>query len=322
MKKILLSILTILAPIYVNGETQSLTCATGAPKKGYANIYRDINMVCGEKVPLEELNTTGGPDNLNELSNKGAHIGIVGLDVFKGSKNEDDAVPLLKGVMPLGNSFLHILVLRAGYNTGAERRCSGIVVAGKCVGGDWDPIQTKVIKTENDLKGLTVAAVGSAQMVARKLLNSTMKMNLNILEMANDEDARAELKAGKVQAVLSYTTYPSGPILALKQSDGFILARWESEVSGEYKTVKKNYRNIGSHGVTFLTSQIFLMARPVDPNGDMGQKITRLRACIIANLPKLKDGSEFGPNWVDVVDLSVPAPMSEWSGNLRTAKSN
>lgn len=299
---------------------QSITIATGESKKGYSKLFNNINAVCGQSVPLQELNTGGGLDNLSEVAGKKAHLGLVQVDVFQAMEKTDDAIGRLKAVMSLNSNLLHIIVSQSGFqaNTGKEI-CDGKEILGKCLGNKKPVFETRIIKTEQDLKGLNIAAVGSAQMMARKLLNDRMKLNVNITDADKDVDAFALLKQGKVQAVLSVAAAPHGFIDKLKQADGVTLANWSSAPSSSYRLVKKNYKNIGVFGVSFLAAPNLLMARPLDPNGDVGLKITKLKTCIKDNLKKLQDGDDFEPSWSDASNLNPPDDIPGWTGTIATS---
>jgi len=294
---------------------ESLVMATGAAKKGYSKIFKNINDVCNTTVPLTELNTTGGVDNVGELAAKRAHLGLVQVDVFQSMTTTDDAIARLKAVMLLNSNMLHIVVNSAGYQTQTGERCTGREAFGKCITGEKVPVmQTTVISKVEQLKGLPVAAVGSAQVLARRYFNTKLSYGLNILDVEKDADAFAKLKSGEVRAVLTMAAYPHGPIEALKASDGLTLLNSDLQPSGVYKVAKKNYKNLGVYGYQFLTAPNLLVARPVDPNGEIGQKITSLKTCIADNLSKLQEGSEYEPSWSDAATLAVPDDLPSWSG--------
>jgi TRAP-type uncharacterized transport system substrate-binding protein len=314
MKKLLTCVALSACAFAAVAET--LTIATGEPKKGYSKIFADMNNICGKQSSLQEVNTAGGLDNLSELASKKAHLGMVQVDVFQAMEKTDDAIGRLKAVMSLNSNLLHIVVNQAGYAVETGKECSGRLLMGKCVTGDWRPVVTnKIIEKIDDLKGANVAAVGSAQVLARRYLNGEgLKLGLNIIDTEKDAQAFADLKAGKVQAVLTMAAYPSGPINGLKQADGFTLVNWTRPATGVYKTAKKNYKNVGAFGVTFLASPNLLMVRPIDPNGEVGKQITRLKSCLTTNLRTLQEGADFEPSWAEATNLAAPDDIAAWSG--------
>jgi TRAP-type uncharacterized transport system substrate-binding protein len=319
MKKIFLSVSLILTTSFV--FSQSLGFASGESKKGYSKIYADISTVCNTAVPLQEVNTNGGLDNLTSLADKSATVGISQIDTWQSLSNGDEAIGRLKAVMSLNHNLMHIVVKKSGYNAG--RQCSGKEVFNKCIGGDWQPV-LKIIEKETDLKELNVAAVGSAQLLARSYLNKKLALNINIIDVdakpnkSGDAAAFEMLKAGQVDAVITMAAYPSGPVSALKQTDDFTLALFTQPASGSYKIIKKNYKNLGTFNVPFLSVPNILWARPVDPNGSTGQQISRLKSCITSNLKKFQDDAGFESSWADA-KLTLPDDVPAWSGMLSKA---
>ena len=61
-------------------ECDGLKIATGPAGKGYSKVFADIKKACGNAVPVCEVTTTGGLDNLNALSTKDADVGIAQVD--------------------------------------------------------------------------------------------------------------------------------------------------------------------------------------------------------------------------------------------------
>lgn len=316
MKSIIKSVI-VMSALLIGGSVfaQSLTVATGPTKKGYSNLFANINAVCGKTVPLEELNTGGGLDNLGEMATKKAELGIVQVDVFQGMEKTDDAIGRLKGLMSLNYNLLHIVVNANGFQvkTGAMI-CDGREILGACT-GERKPVYSQVVvKSEMDLKGLTVGAVGSAQLVVRKLLNDRLKLNVQVKDIEKDVDAFNMLKAGTIHAVLTVAAAPHGLLKDFKQTDGLSLAAWTSAPGSSYKIIKKNYKNLGVFGVPFLAAPNLMMTRPVDPNSEVGMKITALRQCMQKNIGALKEGKTYEASWEDVSALTPPDDISAWSG--------
>jgi len=318
LKKIALGTL-LLASVCV-ASAQSLTVATGEAKKGFSKLFANINDVCGTTVPLKELNTNGGLENVGELANKNAVLGLVPVDIYQTMEKTDDAIGRLKAVMSLNSNLLHVVVSSAGYQYQEGRVCDGKELFGKCT-GDWKPVvKTKVITTMEDLKGRKVAAVGSAQVLARSYFNKKLGYGMDVRDVDPDAKAFELLKKGEVDAVLTMAAYPAGGVSALKQDSGLTLVDFNLPASGVYKVTSKNYKNLGVYGRKFLAVPNLLMARPVDPNGETGQQITRLKACISSNLKKMQDETGFEPSWSDVTTTAVPDEVPTWTGVLPKTK--
>lgn len=320
MKKLINAVIGALLLVCLGvASAQSLKFATGEAGKGYSKLFRDINKVCGDKVPLEELNTTGGPDNVTELAAKHAQVGLVQVDVFQSLERTDDSIGRLKAVMALNANLLHIIVNQTGFQVESGKVCDGKEVFGKCIGGDWKPTYSvKKIEKPEDLKGLTVAAVGSAQVLARRyLIGADGKGKIgefNILDVDKDPAALAMLKKGEVHAVLTMAAHPHGVVDKLTQKDGFQLVGWNIAATGSYRVVKKNYKGMGAYGTQFLAAPNMLMSRPVDPNGDVGKQVTALKACIASKVGYMQDSEGFEPSWAEATNLAVPDDVQPWTG--------
>lgn len=322
MKSRILACIVLL--LSVNGVfAQSLSFATGEAKKGYSKLYANINELCNAAVPLKEVNTNGGLDNITTLVDKGATVGISQIDTWQSLSGGDEAIGRLKAVASLNHNLMHIVVQKDGFNAG--RQCTGKEVMGKCITGDWQPVK-KVIEKDTDLKGLTVAAVGSAQVLARTYLNKKFGFGIEVTDVdakagkSGDQVAFDLLKDGKVQAVITMAAYPAGStsVGGLKPTDGLMLANFTQQVGGGFRVVKKNYKNIGAYNVPFLAVPNMLWARPVDPNSPTGQQITALKACLTANLKKLQDDEGFEPSWADAT-LVLPDDVPAWTGVIAVA---
>lgn len=293
-----------------------LIFATGQAKKGYSKVYANVNAVCGSHVPMKERVTDGGLANLTDLASKEATVGIASYGVFMSMSGTDDTIARLKGVVQLNSQLVHIIVNENGYVTG--RTCSGKVVLGKCW-GSWVN-QTKVINKVEDLNGITMGAVGSGSVVGRTLFKK-LNINVAIRDIDKDNEALAALARGEIAAVMTTAAYPAGPVSAIKQGSGFKLLSWNLPAPTGYKLVKKNYKNMGAFGVAFLAEPNILFARPVDPNGDIGNKITALQTCIKNNFRRFKDGDGFEQSWNDSMTTNVPDDIAPWNGGtVRSGK--
>ncbi len=261
--------------------------ATGAPKKGYANTYANIKEVCGAKVNICQVQTSGGLENLPLLSRKGADIGIAAFDTLKDMAPGDENIASLQVVLPLNYNYLHIVVAAKGFSVAGPKKWGGMVEGDR---------QTVVISKFSDLKNQKVALVGSAKLLGH-VLNRMFKdrgYNMQFVEVAKDDDAFAMVKAAQVAAVFSIAGVPHGPVDALTSASGLTLASFDEEVSMPYVVRKFNYDKVGSYNTKALAVQNVLLTRPFGPE-KMAQ-VAALRSCIVENLQRFKDG-EYEPAW-------------------------
>lgn len=316
MKKLFISFLAMFA---LSTFAQTVTIATGPTNKGYSNLYKNIKAVCDTSTPMEEKVSEGGLDNISILTERGATVGIVPLDVFQKMQNSDSSIGRFKAVAALNNNLFHILVNSKGALT--EGGCTGKVMGGKCIGMKADNYY-KPINTQADLKGLNVGLVGSAQLTGRTyIMNAVGDFNpIDYNGPTADKQAQADLAAGKIQAVITTSAWPSGAVKDLTQASNLALVPWTAPVSGGYKIIKKNYKKLNALGVPFLATPNTLFARPVDPSSDVGQNITKLKSCIQSNLSKLKNDDGFEPSWDEVDSLMVSDELSAWGGSIKGKK--
>lgn len=312
--KTTLALLTcsLLAAFQVNAETDAsapvnaLRVATGKKGKGYSKLFANLNQVCGTQVPMIEVETEGGLQNLTTLAANQAELGFAQLDTLQDMKTSDEAIGALQAVLPLNMNLLHIVGRADGYSYKTEKKLGGLM------GGDT--VNIPVAKF-SDLKGLPVAVVGSARAVGR-VLDRRNAMNLQFVDVETDEQALAKLKAGEVAALLSSGGWPSGPVLKLKRDSGLRLVQFDMAVQPPYQLVKKNYENLDAFNHGFLASPNLLVTRAFSVKGENARAVASLQSCIQKNLPNLQDG-QFEPAWRDVKNLSDTFGWPRFIGSKR-----
>jgi TRAP-type uncharacterized transport system substrate-binding protein len=264
-----------------------LRIATGKPGKGFSKVFPDIRSVCGATVHMVEIQTEGVLRNLTALAANKADLGFVQVDTFATMQDSDASIATLQTVMPMNANLLHVVARNGGYElprTGLlEKLTSSKVVT---------------VSSFGELRGLPVAVVGSARALAREL-NRMQSLGLQFVDVSTDEEGLARLKRGDVAALLSTSGWPSGPIQALKRSDGLHLVPYDARVQEPYLISTRNYENIDGFKLPFLGVPNALMARPFTPGGAYGRAVVTLRDCIRRNLLTLREGP-YEPMWQEV----------------------
>jgi TRAP-type uncharacterized transport system substrate-binding protein len=268
-------------------STVQLRIATGKPGKGFSKVFADIRNVCGAAVPLVEVETEGGLQNLTALAANKADLGFVQVDTFAAMQDSDASIANLQTLMPMNTNLLHVIARTIGY----ELPQNGIL-------GKLMSRQSIVVRSFGELKGLPVAVVGSARALAREL-DRMHGLGLQFIDVATDDDGLAKLKRGEVAALLSTSGWPSGPVQALRRSDGLHLVRYDQKVQEPYLISIRNYENIDSFRHSFLGVPNALLTRPFTPNGAYGKAVATLRDCIRKNLVTLREGP-YEPMWQEV----------------------
>lgn len=284
----------------------TLRIATGKHGKGYSKLFADIRSVCGAQVPLSEVETEGGLQNLTTLAANQADLGFVQLDTLQSLKDSDESIAALQAVLSVNMNLLHIVARADGFTTVGPKRLGGLM-AGEAT--------TTVLGKFTDMKGLPIAVVGSARSLGREL-DRRYAMGLQFVDVETDEQGLAKLKANQVAAMLSTSGWPSGPILKLKRDAGLTLLPFDAAVQPPYQLVRKNYENLNTFNHGFLAAPNLLVTRPFNATGSYGKAVAALQACIQKNLPKLQDGA-FEPAWREAKSTNE---TYGWSRYVASAK--
>lgn len=270
----------------------ALRIATGKKGKGYAKLFSDIRAVCGSQIPLNEVETEGGLQNLTTLSANQADLGLAQLDTLQDMKGSDEAIGALLAVMPLNMNLLHVVAGSEVFTYDGPKRIWPLKP---------ERISVAVAKL-SDLKGLPVAVVGSARAMGRAL-DRRHALNLLFVDVDTDEQALAKLKSGEVAGLFSTSGWPSGPIQKLRRDSGLRLLPYDLAVQAPYHLVRKNYENLNTFNHPFLAVPNLLLARPFTAGGAKGKAVAALQACIVKNLVNLQEGP-YEPAWREVRNIS------------------
>jgi TRAP-type uncharacterized transport system substrate-binding protein len=279
-----------------SASPNALKIATGPDKKGYANLYKDLKAVCTD-MDLSEVRSNGGLDNLSILSNKKADIGFAQLDTIKDMSPGDEAIANLKAVAVLNYNYLHVLTSAQGYAYSQGR---------EWYGAKKDDQVVRITKF-SDLKGRTVALVGSAQLMVTAMQQRSLKdYNMRFIEAKDDATAAQLVTTGKAQAMMTVSGAPSGFVGKLTTANGLAMVPFDEDLGGVYVVRKLNYKNIGAFNVKAAAVPNVLMTR--DFGAKKASQVAALRQCIIDNLQDLKDG-EYEPAWNEArLDAQVDLP--------------
>lgn len=286
-----------------------LRIAAGEKGKGFSNLLRDINEVCSNEVNLCPVETDGSFTTVNLLAQNQADIGMATVDILSTLRNTDDAIANLQSVFPLNYNLVHV-VTRAG---GRE---STVAIQGKdkyfgMVKGD---VKSQIVRTQvtkfSELKGKTIALVGSARIVG-PMLERSLAYGMKFVDVDKDEQAQQLVKDSKVDAYMTISGYPNGKIMAFNSRSGFALVPYDLQPSAPYVIVRKNYSNMGVINNPFLASPSMLVTRPFKQSGELGKKVATLQSCMTRNIDKLQEG---GSDW-------KIAPQPGWNEIKNTSES-
>lgn len=279
-------------------DCEGVKVATGPKGKGYSNLYADMSKVV--KVPMCEVNTSGGLDNLNALSTKEADIGFVQVDTWMDMKGGDENIAALQYLMPLNNNYMHVVTLASGYTVEGQKKFG-------LIKGDNHLV---VINRFSDLRNQRVAVVGSAQLMGRRL-DKMLGYNMQFIDAKSDQEAFDMVKRAQVSAAFTVSGWPSGPIKALNQASGLTLVPFDAPIGEPYKVKPLNYKNIAVYNNNTLAVQNVLVTRPF--TGQRLTNVSNIQAGIIRNLTELKEGN-YQPGWNEVNPNAQVPGMTKFKG--------
>jgi TRAP-type uncharacterized transport system substrate-binding protein len=279
-----------------------LRVATGPAGKVYEKLFADMRSMCGAEVSLCAVPSEGGLQNLSLLSASQADVGMAQVDTVDTMKDGDDNVRRLQAVMPLHSNMLHVVTLSAGSKVDAA------LIMGKPVPGTG---RTVVVRNFSELKGLSIAAVGSAQLMGRTLENQ-LGYGMKFENVDNDDQGLARLRAGSVQAVFTTVGWPS-PFISKLRDDSFMLARYDLKAQIPYQVVKRNYQNLGALNHPFLAVPNLLLSHPYKAGGTYFKRVAALQRCLIQHLDGLQEGS-FHPSWKEIKDVADTSGVALFPG--------
>lgn len=294
MKKLILTTLLALSTLAMAApaadgpaaECDGVKIATGPKGKGYSLLFADIAKVCGAKVNLCEVNTAGGLDNLNAMSTKDADMGFVQVDAWADMKGGDENVAALQAVMPINSNYLHVITSSAGFAVTGEKKFGFMK-------GDTKQV---VISRFSELRGQSVALVGSAQLLGRKL-DKQLGYGMQFIDAKDDGAAFDMVKKGTVAAAFTVSGWPSGTVKVLTQASGLTMIPFDAPIGDPYKVKPLNYKNLAVYNSNALGAQNVLVTRPF--SAQRAANVATLQSCITQNMSELKEGS-FQPAWNEV----------------------
>mgnify|MGYP000883476876 CR=1 FL=1 len=271
-------------------ECEGVSVATGPKGKGYSLLFADLKKVCGSKVPLCEVNTTGGLDNLNSLSTKDADVGVVQVDTWNDMKAGDENIAALQKVLPLNYNYLHVVTSANGFAVKAQPTGKLDALLNR------NQVQQVLVQRFSDLRGQTVAVVGSAALLVRRL-NQQLGYKMNFIDAKSDDAAFDLVKKGQAAAAMTVSGWPSGTVKLLDTASGLTLVPFDAPIGEPYKVKSLNYKNLAVYNNNSLGVPNVMVTRSF--SGQRAANIAALQSCILNNLTDLKEG-KYQPAWNEV----------------------
>jgi TRAP-type uncharacterized transport system substrate-binding protein len=293
------------APSYDGGCT--LRVATGPKGKIYEQLFENMNRVCGAEISLCAVPSEGGLQNLALLSANKADIGMAQVDTLEALKEGDLNMKQMQAVMPLHLNLLHVVALSSGSTVGRK------AIAGYTVPGTGSKV---VVRNFSDLKELTIAAVGSAQLMGRTL-EAQLHYGMKFENVDGDAEALNLLSSGKVQAVFTTVGWPS-PVISKLRGDTFMLVRYDLTPPAPYVLAKRNYQNLDALNHPFLATPNLLLANAYKPGGNYHQRVAGLQRCLGQHLDELREGN-FHSAWREIDDPTQSYRVTPFESHAEAA---
>lgn len=283
---------TVLAVI-ASAAHADVIVSTGGPTGNYHQFFVDIKKVCGGEVQLTELPSTGSDKNLENLLTKQADVAFVQSDTlkFQGMRDANVNEADLQTLLPLYGEEVHLIAKEAA------RKEGGLTFAGLNVGG-----RSIAVRGLEDLKGMRVGTWGGSLTTAAAL-NVFGNVGMIIVPFAGadpDVAARAALDKAEIDVILAVGGQPLGFPKSLNAS--YHLLQIDKVRAGQmafYVPATLSYSNLNASAVQTIAAQAYLVTRNF--RGAVKKaELSKIKACIVANLEELVEGRGYAPKWKEV----------------------
>jgi TRAP-type uncharacterized transport system substrate-binding protein len=300
MKKLLISITIALLAMASYGET--LKISTGGTGATYSRIVKELTTACMNDIQLQETNSSGSMQNIDRLIGNETQAALVQTDVLRYRGNTED-LSNIKTLVTLHPEQVHLIALAApNFKEGGTLGFGAKAVT---------------FNTISDLAGRTVVASGGSYITAQVIRLQT-EISFQVLEVADAKAAIEAVNSGQAAAALFVGGAPMDNLKQLNKAHK--LLSFPDTVIAKLKNVYKpatlNYSNMGSMGVTSVSTDALLVTREFKTPA-MVSSLAKFRACFNSKVPELAETTGTHPAWSKmVVGAEAKWPMY----NLPTVK--
>lgn len=276
--------------------------STGDAKGTYSNMFKSIQSACGDKIPLQEVNSGGSDDNINNMIEKRADAGLVQTDTLQLVSHDDPRASesRIRVLVPMHPEEVHVVALKTLSTTEG-----GWNIAGKNFGGS-----KKELNSLADLNGVKIGAWGGSYTTARAIAFFG-GVQYQVERYENASAALAALNKGEIGAIMAVGGQPLAFVSGLGQNykllkiDGGLAQKVKA-----YTPTLVNYKNMSASGVETVAARAVLVVKNYD-DPEHKAEFAALKQCIEQNLSKFKSGTGHHPKWDDV-DLSQPVSWANY----------
>ena len=290
MKK--LSIALAIAALSIGAFAQDkVILSTGTATGTYSSFLKSIQAVCGDSVTIEELNSSGSDQNIDNMINRAADGGFVQSDTLQFTAMNDPRASdsQIRVLVPMYPEEVHVVALRD-----LSKVSGGVNLFGKNIGGN-----KQVLNSLADLEGVKVGTWGGSTTTARAIayLGS---VKYETVQFPDDKSAKAALDKGEIAAIIAVGGQPLKFVSSLNQN--YKLLKIDSGLADKVKAYSKariTYRNLDSNGVDTISARSMLVVRNY-ATPSRKERLAALKQCILKNEGTFKEGTGHHPKWSDV----------------------
>lgn len=280
------ALVCILALILINSPavSQQLNIATGAKDLTYSRMFNQLAAMCGQRVSLVEMNSTGSLENMDLLVGNKVNAAIVQTDVIY-LRAKTDNLGHIRTLVTLHPEEVHLVTKAAGRTEG------GYGVGSFRVGA-------KDVRLDQitDLEGRTVGAVGGSITTAR-VIQLLSEIRFRVVEFTNTKELIAAI-GQQVDAALFVGGAPLGAIEKLSREYKLLMIdeKTAAKMAAVYSRARISYANMNSMGVPTVATDAILVTRDYKTPTYVSA-LSILRQCMYSNIDELRDKAGNHPKW-------------------------
>ena len=284
MKKLLISLAIALAAMTSYGET--LKISTGGTGATYSRIVKELTTACMNDIQLQETNSSGSMQNIDRLIGNETQAALVQSDVLRFRGNTED-LSNIKTLVTLHPEQVHLIAL-----------ASPNIKEGGTLGFGAKAV---TFNTISDLAGRTVVASGGSYITAQ-VIRLQSEISFQVLEVADSKAAIEAVNSGQAAAALFVGGAPMDNLKQLNKAHKLLSFpdAVVAKLKNVYKPATLNYSNMGSMGVTSVSTDALLVTREFK-TPSMISSLTKFRACFNTKVPELAETTGTHPAWSKIV---------------------
>lgn len=266
----------------------------GGAKNGsvYSSMVETISKYCStDALPVEEVQTKGGTENLELLKGNKVKAAIIPSDLLAAAKFDNgSSVAQIQTLFTLHNEAVH-LIARGDAKTEGGLSLGRFNLGGKEI----------VYNNPEDFKGRTIGAVGGSGVTAR-IVSDMLRYGwvIDTATYKSNSELTAALTAGKIDGIIISAGLQSDAVKSIKGNFKLIPLRGNSDTAKVYEAVKVEYSNLnGGRAVDTLGSRALMVTRTWRSQ-EMLDQLGTFRQCFTSNVGKIQDAQGTHPAWQDV----------------------